>query len=164
MTNHSHDTRREQVLHKLQETYDWTDGPDLANEQVGGSEGLKRLRELRMEGYRIEMRQHPDKARSIWQYRLIPDGDPSLVLPRGASRVREANERGSVSDPPRVPRAVLVEAPVGKQMKYEELPRRISFGEAIPCPGCEGKKSRMDPLTHRFGPCARCNGFGIVPT
>lgn len=50
----------------------WVDGPDLANEEVGGSEGLKRLRELKADGHDIRMRPHPEKARSIFQYRLVP--------------------------------------------------------------------------------------------
>ena len=48
MANKSDLTRREQVLRYLQDHADeWVDGPELANAQVGGSEGLKRVRELR---------------------------------------------------------------------------------------------------------------------
>lgn len=72
MANLSHLTRTQQVLSHLQK-YEgqWINGPDLANEEVGGSEGLKRLRELRAEGYPIERRQHPDRGRDIYQYRLM---------------------------------------------------------------------------------------------
>ena len=63
--------RREQVLRALTEAHGaWVDGTELANERVGGSEGLKRLRELRAEGHPIEERRHPDSRRTIWQYRL----------------------------------------------------------------------------------------------
>lgn len=51
---------------------DWVDGPELASAHIGGSEGLKRLRELRNEdGYDIRMRKHPDPTRDIFQYRLV---------------------------------------------------------------------------------------------
>ena len=66
-------TRQEQVLQRLTEADGaWVDGTELANEQVGGSEGLKRLRELRASGVKIEERPHPDPERAIWQYRLVP--------------------------------------------------------------------------------------------
>lgn len=71
MTNFSDLSRKAQVLQRLRQG-DWVDGPDLANEEIGGSEGLKRLRELKADGHDIRMRPHPDKARSIFQYRLVP--------------------------------------------------------------------------------------------
>lgn len=76
MGNLSSLSRKEQVLAVLSEARGaWVDGPNLANEQVGGSEGLKRLRELRDDdGYPIEARRHPEPGRDIWQYRLDPAG------------------------------------------------------------------------------------------
>jgi hypothetical protein len=72
MANRSSMTRAEQVLARLRDADgEWVDGPELANERVGGSEGLKRLRELRDEGHPIETRKHPDPDRDIWQYRLV---------------------------------------------------------------------------------------------
>ena len=72
MANYSELTRKEQVLDYLVKRKDeWVDGPEIANEVVGGSEGHKRLRELRAEGRIIEARRHPDPARDIWQYRLL---------------------------------------------------------------------------------------------
>lgn len=77
MANLSDLSRKEQVFKVLKDYLGmWVDGTALANEQVGGSEGLKRLRELRRdlaaEGrYAIQQRPHPDKARSIYQYRLV---------------------------------------------------------------------------------------------
>lgn len=73
MANLSELTRKEQVLAYLEEHRNqWVDGPDLATEVVGGSEGLRRLRELRLSGdYDIRERRHPDPQRDIWQYRLV---------------------------------------------------------------------------------------------
>jgi hypothetical protein len=72
MANISDLTRKEQVLAKLRENINqWVDGPDLANEAVGGSEGLRRLRDLKAEGYLIQERAHPERSRAIHQYRLV---------------------------------------------------------------------------------------------
>lgn len=54
---------------------EWVNGPALCHPDVGGSEGLRRLRELRADGYIIEMRHHPDPRRKVRQYRLLL-GDP----------------------------------------------------------------------------------------
>lgn len=71
MTNLSLLTRKEQVLERLQLAQGgWVDGPLLATEMVGGSEGLRRLRELKEDGYQIERRKHPDPTKAIFQYRL----------------------------------------------------------------------------------------------
>jgi hypothetical protein len=65
-------TRRGQVLHRLRLAKgEWVSGVELATAEVGGSEGLKRLRELRAMGYPIEERPHPDAGRSSWQYRIV---------------------------------------------------------------------------------------------
>lgn len=88
MANRSDLTRRDQVRAYLHARLNqWVDGTDLANEEVGGSEGLKRLRELRTEleaegRYAIEMRPHPSPDRAIFQYRMTevwpvePNGPP----------------------------------------------------------------------------------------
>lgn len=153
MANLSDKTRKEQVLAHLQARKDqWVDGPEIQNEQVGGSEGHRRLRELRMDGHRIETRKHPDPERDIWQYRYV---DTPEVMPRGAG---PASDRGgpatsSDADQPRSPTV----------KKYSSPPTKLAFGEAIPCPGCQGKKRRIDPNDRKMGPCTRCNAFGIVP-
>lgn len=73
MANYSEQTRKEQVLARLRVADGlWVDGPEIANEAVGGSEGLRRLRELADEGHDIRKRKHPDPTRDIWQYRLVP--------------------------------------------------------------------------------------------
>lgn len=95
MANLSDLSRKDQVFKVLHDHLGmWIDGTALANEQVGGSEGLKRLRELRIdlraEGkYAIQQRQHPEPGRSIYQYRLVeqtraftPAGQPAWTPPR----------------------------------------------------------------------------------
>lgn len=51
----------------------WVDGHVLCHPALGGSEGLRRVRELRADGVDIEKRNHPDRGRSTVQYRLVPD-------------------------------------------------------------------------------------------
>jgi hypothetical protein len=65
-------TRKELVLQLLMSRQnEWVNGPEIANERVGGSEGLRRLRELRDDdGHPIEERRHTNPERDIWQYRL----------------------------------------------------------------------------------------------
>lgn len=51
------DQRRQQVLERLwQARGAWIPGPMLCTPLCGGSEGLRRVRELREAGYRIEKR------------------------------------------------------------------------------------------------------------
>lgn len=101
MSNRSPMTRGEQVLDRLrQEHGGWVDGPELANERVGGSEGLRRVRELRQDGYSIEERKHPDPRRDIFQYRLM-----SLRQPKGV--VAGQTPAFFTSDP------VVAEVPTG---------------------------------------------------
>lgn len=71
MANYSNATRKEQVLNALKSRPgEWFDGAALANEEVGGSEGLKRLRELKAEGWLIQMRKSPVQGSDQFQYRL----------------------------------------------------------------------------------------------
>lgn len=66
-------TRKELVLQLLKRHLnEWVNGTDIATAEVGGSEGLKRLRELRQDGYDIRMRKHPNPDRDIFQYKLVP--------------------------------------------------------------------------------------------
>lgn len=51
----------------------WVDGYVLCKPELGGSEGLRRVRELRADGVDIEKRNHPDRGRATVQYRLAPD-------------------------------------------------------------------------------------------
>lgn len=47
----------------------WVDGTALETPEVGGSQGTRRLRELRADGWAIEARPHPTSD-TAWQYRL----------------------------------------------------------------------------------------------
>jgi biotin operon repressor len=47
----------------------WVPGYKLASLEVGGSEGLKRLRELRDEGFKIEKRKM--KGSSAYEYKVV---------------------------------------------------------------------------------------------
>ncbi len=65
-------TRKEAVLELLVQNINvWIEGPRIASPEVGGSEGLKRLRELREDGHKIETKRHPDPKRDVWLYRLV---------------------------------------------------------------------------------------------
>lgn len=76
------ETRAHQVLTRLRAAQGaWVEGTELANERVGGSEGLKRLRELRAAGYQIEERHHPEPDRTVWLYRLVEDDDVVKATP-----------------------------------------------------------------------------------
>lgn len=71
MVNLSTKTRKELVLERLRAAKgDWVSTVELSSKEVGGSEGIRRLRELRAEGHNIERRPNPDKTISQWQYRL----------------------------------------------------------------------------------------------
>lgn len=76
-------TRREAVWRYLTEHMgEWIDAHWIASPNVGGSEGLRRLRELRASlppGYRIEMRRKPSEAGPLHerQYRLVRQAEPS---------------------------------------------------------------------------------------
>jgi len=75
------ETRRGRVLAVLQAADGgWVDGPELASPEVGGSEGLRRLRELRSAGWNIESRRHPDGWHR-WQYRIVDSGAPWAMRP-----------------------------------------------------------------------------------
>lgn len=63
-------SRREKVLQYLRDQRgEWIPGYELTTPEVGGSEGLRRLRELRVKnGYPIESR--PSGDGTTWEYRL----------------------------------------------------------------------------------------------
>ena len=107
MTNLSNQTRKEQVHAYLKARLNaWVDGPELANEHVGGSEGLKRLRELRAElalkgEWEIEMRGHPEPGRDIYQYRLTavtlkPYAGPTPAVSHASVEPAQTPERPPV--------------------------------------------------------------------
>jgi len=152
MANLGERTRKHQILELLiRERGSWVDGTRLSTEEVGGTEGLRRLRELRAEGYRIDERRHPDPRRAIWQYRYVtgPKVDP----------LRQETEPA----PQEVPQAY----------KFVSLPARIEFGQVAVCPRCKGRTRKYEyenlhGLRHKDPyvngkPCTGCNGWGIVP-
>lgn len=161
--NQSEKTREQQVLEALRRAGgEWIDGPDLANERVGGSEGLRRLRDLIAAGHPIEKRRHPDPARDIWQYRLTRSEFSSAVR-RDYTYVPAKPEL--LASPP--------EEPTPTTGAFDDLPRHLVLGEVAVCPRCRAKTHRYnykdyegarhkDP--HKKGkPCLGCNGWGIVP-
>jgi hypothetical protein len=70
VTNLSTKTRKELVLDALRGG-DWVNTATISDKAVGGSEGLRRLRELRAAGYLIEKRRHPDPDVDQFQYKLV---------------------------------------------------------------------------------------------
>lgn len=74
-------TRRQEVLARLMANFgEWVDGTQLATANIGGSEGLRRLRELAFDmGCEIDRRPHPDPCRDCWQYRLVRIGHVGVV-------------------------------------------------------------------------------------
>ena len=157
MANLSDNTRKQQVHNYLLEREgEWVDGPEIANERVGGSEGLKRLRELRSDlaklGTTILMRPHPDHARDIYQYKLVMPKQPEMqpIQPlriEGKPQIDDAN-------------------------RYTSIPVGLAFGEAVMCHRCHGrtKQIKSDQGLKLFQDpdqggelCHGCNGWGIVP-
>jgi hypothetical protein len=67
-------TRMEEVLTRLLAAEgEWVDAPELAHEGCGGSEGLRRVRQLRADlHWPVERRPHPER-RTAWQYRIRPE-------------------------------------------------------------------------------------------
>lgn len=174
MANLGNRTRRQQVLLRLQAAQGlWVNGPELATEEIGGSEGLRRVRELAEEGYKIETRRHPDPARDIWQYR-IPRGpyvDPTRS--EFAAAVEKKGEAFAYIEPtPQLVRAVEEEASL-PQTQFTRMPDKIEFGSVAVCPRCKGRTRKYaypglegprhkDPVAGKKQ-CLGCNGFGIVP-
>lgn len=60
---------RQRRVYDVLSDHEWHDGPELTHPAVGGSEGLRRLRELRAKGYVIDMRRKAAN-RTTRQYRL----------------------------------------------------------------------------------------------
>lgn len=67
-------TRKEKVLALLRASAgEWIPGTAICHPEVGGSEGLRRVRELRADGHIIEHRRR--QGRDSFEYRLLL-GDP----------------------------------------------------------------------------------------
>lgn len=145
MANLSDATRKDQVLRYLSDHDGWVDGPELANERVGGSEGLKRVRELRAEGHRIVTRPHPDRQRDIFQYRLIKPEGLAPVIQERLDSMLAAPAHGTGREAPLPPSAPEPPAPsVTPGLAGREFPlRRNEAGEI--------------ELTHEV--CVECGGW-----
>lgn len=76
-------TRKEEVVNRLITANGaWVDGTELATFFCGGSEGLRRVREARADGWPIEERRHPNKLRMTRQYRIVLDDATYRPIPR----------------------------------------------------------------------------------
>lgn len=155
MANKSGLTRKEQVLKYLSDRANiWVDGPEISNEAVGGSEGLKRLRELRDEDhYRILARKHPNPRRDIWQYKLVLGETihPSLLARLGAVTPAEVIKE-SPAWPLPSPTANEAEQAIPKRTKAFPLAFDRATGEysvvGDVCVQCEGVY--FDEAAHRL--------------
>jgi hypothetical protein len=162
MANRSDRTRTEQVLDTLRAALDgdgWVDGPDLANERVGGSEGLKRLREQRADGFVIDKRRHPDKTRSIWQYRLTSEpGQPRAVQTALHGVVADP---GPPSAPPEADTRTAGEraADAFEPFLAFESPAEIEY---VACPQCNGPLGDVKPSLDPRYLTGRCGRHGTV--
>jgi hypothetical protein len=61
-------TRKEAVLHYMKRNRRYIPGSDLTTDEVGGKQGLRRLRELRADGQNIITRRNPDTG--TFEYKL----------------------------------------------------------------------------------------------
>lgn len=176
-------TRKDEVLHRLREAAGgWVNGSELATAEVGGSEGLKRLRELRAEGVPIEERRHPDPGRAVWQYRIAVDGvrpgecscgrgpvghtrDHETTETRGIVRiVREGKTdqyldyrrmEAQVQDDKRRVASAAEEARLRATPRVDPRSHRLSLGGPLPCDKCEATGGSL------WEACIYCEGRGL---
>lgn len=162
MANLSSKTRKGQVLRRLLDQMGgWVDGPELANERVGGSEGLRRLRELQEEGresgnFRIDRRRHPNPQRDIWQYRLVMT--PAVTALRETIK-RQADGNYEYVAPTTTTRLEVPDEPA-ESHHFARPPERLSLGSMVICPRCKGRGN--DP-GNKSKVCIRCKGHFVVP-
>ena len=71
-------TRREAVL-ALLEDRGWHETAEIESADVGGSQGTRRLRELRSQGYVIEKRKKEDSSQ--YEYQLVSHPDETDNTP-----------------------------------------------------------------------------------
>jgi hypothetical protein len=180
LANYSNLTRKEQVYNYLKVRINsWVDGPELANEVVGGSEGLKRLRELRAElsdsRFDIEMRGHPDPDRDVFQYRLVerPVEAPAYTEPAPAAPMQVAPAPPSERPPSRQnapARRSTFQNPRGHLVYDEETATYVAVVDGEPpvtqpsmgVPTDDGLKYSVMPERLDFGksrPCPKCHGI-----
>lgn len=176
MANLSELTRKEQVLYWLRRNANqWVDGPDIANERIGGSEGLRRLRELGQEGNRIQQRRHPDAARDIWQYRLVVEAAPPLRQTAISDAVKRTDGGGYeyIPSTPEIVSVHPIDNTVFPEFRFTTLPDKLDFGAVAVCPRCHARTRKyhyegLEALRHKDphvkkSACLGCNGWGVVP-
>lgn len=173
-------TRKEEVLRYLrQHVNEWVNGPEIANAEVGGSEGLKRLRELRDDGHAIIARRHPNPNRDVWQYMLrgpkaMPKPEPVPIQTSASTRLKYNPDSGKYDvvarERPELPQPNALEDQEPDGYRFITKPEVIEFGSTLHCPRCHAKTKTVDDLYQdpdrrpkENKPCRRCNGFGIVP-
>lgn len=61
-------SKKDKVYSYLRRRRKYVPGPELTSEEVGGPEGLRRVRELRAEGMNISTRRNPHTG--LWEYKL----------------------------------------------------------------------------------------------
>jgi biotin operon repressor len=145
----------------------WVSGPEIASESVGGSEGLRRLRELRDAGYRIDKQRIP--GRDSFRYRLV--GAPGGANPENVQPVRSGMRPNSQPGRPDryvdlsksdalamdQMRTLAQEEAKRKALETPYNPRpRVQFGQSI-CPACKGTGGNL-----LSGPCPHCGGSAVV--
>jgi hypothetical protein len=61
-------TKKQRVYNYLKRARKYVPGDELTQPDVGGPEGLRRVRELRQEGVDISVRRNPDTRQ--WEYKI----------------------------------------------------------------------------------------------
>ena len=69
--------KREVLLRLVEADESWVGGPELATVRCGGSEGLRRLRELRMD-YGCEIERERLEGHNYFSYRLLAGSEGLL--------------------------------------------------------------------------------------
>lgn len=128
----------------------WVDGTELATADVGGSEGLKRLRELRADGFDIQKRKHPDPRRAIFQYRLLPGRNSTVrtIEPHRYSpdyqAMGDCKSCGRLDDDP---------------IHVKDTPAPTVCAATAPCPKCGHKVTLTPGISAGIG-VGRCRRDG----
>ena len=153
------------MLAKLQSVDGWIDGPELANAEVGGSEGLKRLRELRDDDHHdIRMRKHPDPDKDIFQYRLARAPTPEALEAERVIRAEPADkpEYGPRERPPRGGKLGRTESGAYVYVPPEPSTTPVAVGQTdMGVEEVQGTKFTAMPTSLDLGRhklCTRCGG------
>jgi hypothetical protein len=181
--NLSEKSRKQRVLDYLRDRQgQWVDGTELISPEVGGSEGLRRVRELRAE-IEIDLRRHPNPLKDVWQYRLRSTERKQASERRLRDAVQEIPGGWTYIEPPNQTPDLGLKGGSGMVAGvmgplFTEVPRSPDFGSILVCPRCKGHRKGKtrnkhneiippDPICYEPGrrgtACVRCGGLGIVP-